>query len=363
MGVDQQEVLKWLVSVPVGDLNFKLRLGEATAETIRAALADVEGQPNSVTKLSALRSALRKAEKKGLDPDSEAALEVVEREQNRELSAKEEQADRERRIAEAHELAGRIQALSMVGKLVTVTNLVQLRQAKESKVYAEIPGIGTWEKYCNYLGLDRHTVDQHLLNLATFGEEFLVTATSLQVGMRELRKLRHLTHDGSMVVDAEAVVIGEERIPFDAAHREDLQDALEKLIETKDKIIEAKDATIRTKDKQLKSERELLATQERALSMFKREAKQRGFQPGEEAFLDQLSKHRTSFDGILSYLTPDASPVPPDATDRMKASYLEALGYMRRLIEAAHDTAVDTYGTSSADDSWVPPSMRPAEEG
>ena len=171
------------------------------------------------------------AGKKRMDPISEAAEQVVEAEQQRGEIAKREQGEREQRIAECHEAIGRFQGFQLLEKFGDVTRLVWLKDVKDSKVYKDLPNVGTWDKFCEYLGLDRHTVDQNLLNLATFGEDFLVTATKMRVGYREMRKLRQLSHDGAVTIDAEFMVIGEERIPLDGEHKEELQAAIETLVE------------------------------------------------------------------------------------------------------------------------------------
>lgn len=361
MGADQQEVLKWLVSVPVGDLNFKLRLNEATAETIRAALAQIEGEPNTATKQKTLESALRKIEKNGLDPVSEAAMEVVDREQNRELSAKSEQEDRERRIAEAYEIAGRIQSLTFVEKVVTVTRLVQLQELKNSKVYRELPNIGTWDKYCEYLGLDRHTIDQHLLNLATFGDKFLETCHQFSVSHRSLRKLRQLTNDGSVVIDAEFMVIGEERIPLDADHKEELQTAIETLVEQQatlqQEVAAQKKAFNRVQEDTHKSVTKL----QKELDKLSKDAESKGLTPTEDAFCQKCDNARTTIDGFLNQFDPSINPLPEDASPRMRAKLMHTLDWFRRCIHASFDTANDLYGDPEIDDDWVPPNLRPAK--
>lgn len=299
------------------------------------------------------------AGRKKLDPVSEAAMDMVKMERQRELQAKQEQEERERRIAECHEAIGRFQGFQLLAKFGDVTKLVWLKDVKDSKVYRDLPNVGTWENFCKYLGLDRHTVDQDMLNLAAFGEEFLVTATNLRVGYRDLRKLRQLTHDGAVVIDAEAVEIDGERIPLDADHRDDLQAALERVIETNAKIIADKDATIKAKDKVLKDKQVLIERQAKELSKLEDQAALAEMTPIEEAFLRKLNTHRATFDGVISFLSPDAAPLTEDATPRMRAAYLETLGFMRRMIEATHDTAVGCYSTSAADDDgWVPPFQR-----
>lgn len=63
------------------------------------------------------------------------------------------------------------------------------KKIKESGVYKELPNIKTWENYCKSVGFSRQKVDLDLQNLATFGEEFLLTVSSFGLGYRELWSL------------------------------------------------------------------------------------------------------------------------------------------------------------------------------
>jgi hypothetical protein len=123
-------------------------------------------------------------------------------------------------------MVGQIRAADAFGKFANVSSLVWLQQVKETKIYKDLPDLGTWENFCNYVGLSRQKVDLDLQNLATFGEEFLLTVSSLSVGYRDLRKLRQLSIEGAVVVGSDAVEIGGERIPLNADHKEDLQAAI-----------------------------------------------------------------------------------------------------------------------------------------
>ncbi|WP_306534482.1 hypothetical protein [Geobacter sp.] len=118
------------------------------------------------------------ARKPAIDVDTATAQTVVEQEGAVELAARQRQEERERLIAQCHEVIGRVQATQMFVKFGDVTNLMFLKQIKESKAYRDVPGIGTWEKFCEIVGVDRHTIDQQLLNIATFGEDFLGYITS-----------------------------------------------------------------------------------------------------------------------------------------------------------------------------------------
>lgn len=342
----------WLLNTPATDGNFKAALERANMATIRFALQNVRG----ATKVKALETQLKKLERQGIDPDSEAALEVVEVVQVREQSAQQEQHDREQRIAESYEVAGRIQAFTFMEKVLTVSTLVQLSKIKASKAYRDLPNIGSWDNYCEYLGFSRAKIDIDLQNLAAFGENFLQTCSQFSLGYRDLRKLRQLTADGTVTIDEAEIVINGERIPFTPEHRDDLQNALECVIEANAKIIAEKEATIKAKDKVLRSKGELIERQAKELGRLEDNAAFNGMTPLEETFIKRIENARTSFDGFMISLDPLNNPLPEDATPRMRAVYIEALAYFRRVFEAAHETAISYYDISSVEnDGWTPP--------
>lgn len=358
MAINEKEK-GWLVHTSATDLNFKNTLERANAETIMAALAEIEGQPGHKVREKALRAQLARLSKSAHDEASEAATEVVEMERAREVNGVNEQAERERRIAQCHEMIGRIQGFNIVGKLTTVGTLVWLKEIKESKVYRDLPNIGTWENFCSYLGFSRQKIDEDLTNLQTFGEEFLTTVGSFSLGYRELRKLRQLTHEGALQVEDGVLVVGDEAIPLDVDHREDLQAAMERLLDAKDAVIREKDATLRANEKLIQAKQDLIRRQEKDLARYEGDAAAKGLTAEEDAFIQQCSNARTTIDGFLLKFDPDRNPLPDDATPRMKAALMETLGYFRRAIVAAHDTAGDLYGDAELDSpGWVQPNLR-----
>jgi len=244
MGEASRLDMDYLVSNPASDANFKYVLERASEETIRGALQEIGDNHRKAAVVKALQGQLKKL----LETEGEqvAATEArqaravtmdmitlqAERDQQQALQA--EQNDREARIAESYEIAGRIQAMTFVEKVLTVSTLVQLKRIKESKAYRDLPSIGTWDKYCDYLGFSRQKVDADLQNLAEFGEQFLLTVGSFGLGYREMRQLRQLKYDGesfqmsedgkTVVIEGEVIALGDDAAP-------EIEAALEKLLE------------------------------------------------------------------------------------------------------------------------------------
>lgn len=242
MEVDQ-EILRWLTNMPEGDVNFKSNLERANEATIRAALDEVGGKVGKKVCEVALKRQLKKLleataeQTKGTETRQTRAVALnvgeLQAERERQLQVTVEQAEREKRIAESHEIAGRIQALTFMEKVLTVSTLMQLKGIKESKVYTDLPNIGTWDKYCEYLGFSRQKVDMDLKNLAEFGEQFLLTVGGFGLGYREMRQLRQLKYDGesfSMSEDGKTIVIEGETISLTDDSAPEIEAALEKLL-------------------------------------------------------------------------------------------------------------------------------------
>ena len=186
--------------------------------------------------------------KKRIDTMSEAALEVVNSKYN-EMKAEElEQQKKEQLLAHAHMYIGRIQAATMIHQFSNISSLVWLKQVKESKAYKGVPGVNTWESFCNNCGISRAKADMDILNLSTFGEELMLTVSNLKVGYRDLRKLRGCVTEGDLKINDKTIEINGERIPFDPDHKEDLQTAIEMIIDRKDEELKKQKKEARKKE-------------------------------------------------------------------------------------------------------------------
>lgn len=305
----------------------------------------------------------RQQQKQGLDPVSEAAMDVVALEQQREERAIQQLEEKDRMIAECYQFVGRIQAFNLVEKVITVSVLVQLKQMKESKVYRAMPGVETWENFCKTVGYTPQYVNEQLQNLATFGEEFLKTVFTFQISQRDIRRLRRLNSDGTLQVTDTEVVIGDERIPWSADNKEEIQEALERLIEAKDQVILEKEATIRANTKVIESKQELIKRQEKDLAKYEKEAEAKGPEAFEQEFIQNMVNARTTIEGWLNQFDPRLKPLPENYTPRMANEMMITLQALLRSVKASYDTAAEVYGDPDLDGpGWVPPHLRQSGE-
>ena len=248
-------------------------------------------------------------------------------------------------IAECHMMLGRVQGMKLVEKFADVGGLMFLKQVHDSKIYREVPGIGTWDKFCENAGLSRQHVDERLKNIAGFGEEMTAYVSGFGLGYRDLRKLRQLTHDGVLVIDAEAVEIGGERILLDSDHREDLQAAIETIIEeqakTKAEVVAQKKAFDRV---QTATHKEVQKLQQQVDKLEGRAAV-KGMTGEEDGYLNKVFTLRVGFDGYMLKMESAFEELANrDHTPREAAALISTLDYMRMTANAWQDRAVMDIG-------------------
>jgi hypothetical protein len=115
-----------------------------------------------------------------------------------------------------NQILGQVQMARSIARFADVVSLSKLAHIKENKMYRalqgkkaidadgnEIADVGTWEGFCQALGLSRSKVDEDLTNLKAFGEEALKQLGAIGAGYRELRQWRRLPDDAkSALIEA-----------------------------------------------------------------------------------------------------------------------------------------------------------------
>ncbi|HDZ9772182.1 TPA: hypothetical protein RU396_005850 [Klebsiella variicola subsp. variicola] len=147
-----------------------------------------------------------------------------------------------------NQLLGQAQMARSFAKFADVVSLSKLKYIKESKIYHELKGkkgvdldgneiadVGTWDGFCQALGLSRSKVDEDLVNLSAFGEDALKQLSAVGAGYRELRQFRRLPEDQKSALievakegDKTALLeLAEEMIAKHAKEKEELKADLE----------------------------------------------------------------------------------------------------------------------------------------
>lgn len=235
----QRAVLRYLVNEPATDDSFKAALADADDITVRAAIELVPKKKEDLAKHKAFLARLRQilddtlAAKDRQDRTLTMEVETLQAEREAEQEMEVQQTEREKALAQYHQAVGQIKTANMFAEFATVSSLIWIQQMQQTKAYKEF---GTWENFCKSIGFTRQHIEDQLKNLSAFGEKFTQTVCGLGVGYRDLRKLRQLTNEGVVQFDAEAMIIAGERIPLNSEHSDELQAAIEKIIEEKDAI-------------------------------------------------------------------------------------------------------------------------------
>lgn len=192
----------------------------------------------------------------GTEIAERAAMEIIEAERlqneiKQAEAAKAAAEEKEKLKEEALKLTGRAEAFNLISEFSTVSNLLTIKKIKESKIYMQIPGVETWEKYCKYVGFSRAKLDLDLDNLKVFGEKFIANVSNFGLGYRELRQLKSQVKSGNLEIKQEdnTVVIEGEVVSLD--DKDELKEALEGLIAQQNKKLKEKDNEIKRKNDEL----------------------------------------------------------------------------------------------------------------
>lgn len=292
---------------------------------------------------------------KKIDPASEAALSTIDAAIKRGKIKEAEQKKKEKLIAQTYEIIGKIKTADMFAKTGHVSSLMWLKEVKESEIYKDIDGMGSWESFCNYLGKSRRHIDRDLENLKVFGAEFLDAVSSFKLGYKELRKLQGPVKDGGMTIEGGFVVIGDEKIPLSPDSKDDLEAAFESLVEVRDRKIEDFQTAVKVKDRMLGEKERVIQKQEKELSKFTKEIKERDYKPGEEDFIKQMENKQMTITGL--FLELDIERLPEDATPLMISKYIEVLSYFKRTAHTYLDMALEDHAQPD-DIKWEQPGLK-----
>lgn len=163
-------------------------------------------------------------------------------------------------------LAGRAQMAKTIADFSNVISLQTLKEIKESKNYKELKGTktaagaimtGTWDEFCQMIGLSRQMVDEQIKSLEIFGINALESLQSIGMGIRDLRRLRQLPENElKAIVDGDKLLVDSKEEALDiieemaAKHRAESSKLNEKL-EHLELSAKASDQLLEKKGKQI----------------------------------------------------------------------------------------------------------------
>jgi len=186
-----------------------------------------------------------------------------------------------------NQLLGQAQMAGAFEEFSRTVRTSKLAFVKENKLYRALAGrknpngsdfSGTWEEFCQTLGMSSDKADMDIANLRAFGEEALDSMSKMGIGYRELRQWRRLPDDArSALIEAaktdnkEAVIfLAEELIATHSQEKDSLTKALSDTkadYDAQGSVLANKSAELdKTKQELAKARRqvETLTTDERA---------------------------------------------------------------------------------------------------
>ncbi|WP_350316344.1 hypothetical protein OHK33_22185 [Pectobacterium aroidearum] len=139
-----------------------------------------------------------------------------------------------------NQLLGQAQMADAFEQFSRTVRSSKLAFVKENKLYRNLKGkktpngsefLGTWEEFCNVLGISTDKADTDIANLRAFGEEALESMSRMGIGYRELRQFRRLPEDQKSALieaakDGDKTVLlelAEEMIAKHTKEKEDLR--------------------------------------------------------------------------------------------------------------------------------------------
>jgi len=176
---------------------------------------------------------------------------------------------------------GQIEAFDFVQKLATVASLKVIQKIKETKSYkglvyktdsGELATVASFDEFCEYkLRTPRRTIEDRLVNLNAFGEEFFEASQKIGLGYRELRKLRQLpAEQQQLVMENDAI---------DAGDKDAVRELIDELNAKHQKDLKAAKGEKAELENQLKVARQMRDEAQMEANKFREEIASRKFNP------------------------------------------------------------------------------------
>lgn len=291
--------------------------------------------------------------------------ELMEAQDARSVISKEMNNDRDL----ANQLLGQIKMAQSFSIFANVISTAQLKNIKENKLYKALDGktgvdingnkianVGTWEGFCQAVGVSRAKADDDILNLNTFGEEALKQLSAVGAGYRELRQFRKLPEDEKQALievakEGDKEGFAEVAETIIAKHAKE-KEALTKQLEDVKLDLEASRATANKKEATLlKTENELEKLKVRIQKMTPVEL---GEQLREEATrtINKVEVDiRGNFYNALKALFDHQTQTGVDHSSLMT-------GFLTQIKRAVNDVAIALDIQEAFDDNPVPEFLR-----
>jgi len=221
-----------------------------------------------------------------------------------------------------------------------------LKKIKEHKSYKQ--GGMTWVQFCESVGENWRTVDRTIEDMSPLISVFSDRLSDLtDVGLNKIRLLgRSLSDNLSEIENGVLKIDDDTSIPITPENADEIIGHFQKMKREKSDV----EDSVAAKKRQIEKLNKSIDKYEKQLAKAERSAKEKGFQPGEEEFLNEMEKLRTSFDGFTVKIDPMSEPLPEKHTPRMAAAYASLLKYIQETANGYYETAADMFFNDSHDD-------------
>jgi len=228
---------------------------------------------------------------------------------------------------------GQIQAFDNMRKYVTVTEIMTYRRIKESKqykglVYTNAKGesvtVTDLKDVCTaFFNRSYEQMQEDSKNLEIFGQEFLESAQQMELGYREIRKLRQLPQE------SQAMIINSEE--FDLGDKEGLKEKIEDMIFQHSTEKAELNKQVKEANHTVKAARELSSDKQQELNAMKEQESIRQF--------SQEPWHRDTLDSVNAMI---------EARGAISQGANQLLAVLNNLSEnhELDDKAIDHIGRS-----------------
>jgi hypothetical protein len=243
------------------------------------------------------------------------------------------------------------------GELATLMVLYRMKVSKDYKKRGM-----TWEQLCEAVGKPVRSVDRLIADIKPVCEVvFGHLATFSGVQVHKIKYLGSAVSAKMAEIKDECLHYLDEKIPLTPEHHEEVQALLDKIAFDFKTRAEEAEGDLRAAKRNLRDRDADIEKKNKLLDKYEGKARHKDLTPEEDGFLSFLDTQRITFDGYMLTVEPgklDEIQGGPEngVTPRMRASYLELLGYMRRQIVAAYDTATEIHGADMAleGETWKP---------
>ncbi len=245
--------------------------------------------------------------------------------------------------------------------------------------------IAEYLEWCQMADIVAGTQALERLGFSNIEEYFEAAGLSRSEGFRQLKVARNLSPNevaflgelgftkkallgyANIPADKRPRLVGGKLENYENADAEELKDILDSLIAENIKEKEELNKEKQAAQRVAKGLHQEIEKREKELRKLSSDAKKKGLSTEEDAFLQQMENLKTGFDGFYM-LNVDPASIQIDrktASKRIIASYISTLSYMRMQLNAAYDTAVETFGDPSMlpEEGWQPEVKHPLPAG